>query len=94
MIASIGHQEQELLVRGREISTSSYVESFNFGKDGPDKVVTEELRSSSQDCPGESSGERAQETVAMAHWPVGRLAAGGDGVPKYLAGLSNFSVRL
>jgi len=43
VIARVGRRERELLVGGREVFTGSLVESFDFGKRGPEGVATEEV---------------------------------------------------
>ena len=43
VVARVGRRKRELLVRGREVFTGGRVESLDFGKCGPEGVVTEEV---------------------------------------------------
>jgi hypothetical protein len=43
VVARVGRRKRKLLVRGREVFTGGRVESLDFGKCGPEGVVTEEV---------------------------------------------------
>lgn len=45
VVARIRHPKRELLAGGSKVCTSSEVESFNFGKRSPKRVLTKELLS-------------------------------------------------